>query len=78
MEELKFTSVNHEKYGTKSINIENACVVIEKEDFEIIELKTKFKHEVGTIKLINQDLIDKLKSWEAQINDYLKNNGGGK
>ena len=78
MEELKFTFVNNEKYNTTSINIENATIKIKEEDFEIIELRNKFNHQVGTIKLNNQDLIDKLKSWETQINDYLKSNGGGK
>ena len=72
MSELKFTRVNNEKYNTVSINIENAFIKITEEDYEIIEKKSKFDYQTGTIKLNNQDLIDKLKSWETQINDYLK------
>ena len=78
MSELKFTRVNNEKYNTVSIIIENAFIKIKEEDFEIIERKSRFDYVSGTIILFNQDLKDKLKSWETQINDYLKNNGGGK
>ena len=75
MSKLKFTRVNNEKYNTVSINIENAFIKITEEDYEIIERKSKFDYQTGTIKLNNQDLIDKLKSWETQINDYLKSEG---
>ena len=76
MSELKFTRVNNEKYNTVSINIENAFIPITKEDYNIINTeKTKYGYKKATIKLINQDLIDKLKLWETQINDYLKNEG---
>ena len=75
MSELKFTHVNHEEHNTVSINIENAFIKITEEDYEIIEKKNKFDYQTGTIKLNNQDLIDKLKSWETQINDYLKSEG---
>ena len=76
MSELKFTRVNNELYNTISINIENAFIPIKKEDYNIMEMvKTKFGYKKTTIKLINQDLINKLKSWETQINDYLKSEG---
>ena len=76
MSELKFTRENNKKYNTVSINIENALIPIKKEDYNIIEtVKTKFGYKKATIKLINQDLIDKLKSWEEEINEYLKNEG---
>ena len=76
MSELKFTRVNNEQYNTVSINIENAFIPIKKEDYNIMEMvKTKFRYKKTTIKLINQDLINKLKSWETQINDYLKSEG---
>ena len=76
MSELKFTRVNNEQYNTVSINIENALIPIKKEDYNIMEMvKTKFGYKKATIKLINQDLIDKLKLWETQINDYLKSEG---
>ena len=76
MSELKFTSVNNEEYNTVSINIENAFITIKKEDYIIIDLeKTKFGYRKANIKIINQDLKEKLKSWETQINNYLKSEG---
>ena len=76
MSELKFTRVNNEEYNTVSINIENAFIPITGEDYNIINTeKTKFGYKKATLKLNNQDLINKLKSWETQINDYLKSEG---
>ena len=76
MSELKFTRVNNEKYNTISINIKNALIPIKEEDYQIIEIiKSKFGYKKTTIKLENQDLINKLKFWETQINDYLKSEG---
>ena len=77
MSELKFTHVNNEEYNTVSINIENAFIEIKKEDYHILETeKTKFGYIKSTIKIINEDLKDKLKSWETEINEYLKNEVG--
>ena len=76
MSELKFTRVNNEEYNTISINIESAFIPITGGDYNIINTeKTKFGYKKATIKLDNQDLKDKLKSWEAEINDYLKSEG---
>ena len=76
MSELKFTRVNHEQYNTISINIENALIPIKKEDYNIIEMvNTKFGYKKANIKINNQDIINKLKSWEEEINDYLKSEG---
>ena len=76
MSELKFTRVNNEQYNTVSINIENALIPIKEEDYQIIDMtKTKFGYKKANIKIINEDLINKLKSWEEEINDYLKNEG---
>ena len=73
MSELKFTRVNNEQYNTVSINIENAFIEIKKEDYHIIDMsKTKFGYIKANIQIINDDLKDKLKLWEIQINDYLK------
>ena len=73
MSELKFTRVNNEEYNTVSINVENAFITIKKEDYNIVDFqKTKFGYRKAVIKIINRDLMDKLKSWETQINDYLK------
>ena len=78
MSELKFTRVNNEQYNTVSINIENAFIEIkEDEEYNIIDIeKNKFGYRQATLKLDNQDLIDKLKSWETEINEYLKSEIG--
>ena len=75
MSELKFSHENNEKYNTISINIENALIPIKKEDYQIMDMsKTKFGYIKANIKIINEDLIiNKLKSWETEINEYLKN-----
>ena len=73
MSELKFTRVNNEEYNTVSINIENAIIEIKEEDYQIEDIvKTKFRYNKANIKIFNDDLKDKLKLWEIQINDYLK------
>ena len=77
MSELKFTRVNNEQYNTVSINIENAFIEIIKDDYHIIDtIKTKFGYRKADIKIKNEDLINKLKSWETEINEYLKNKVG--
>ena len=77
MSELKFTRENNEKYNTISINIENAITVIKEDDYNIMSTeKTKFGYKKSTIKINDEDLKDKLKSWETEINEYLKNKVG--
>ena len=77
MSELKFSRENNEKYNTVSINIENALIPIKEEDYQIIDMtKTKFGYKKANIKINNEDLIEKLKSWETEINEYLKNEVG--
>ena len=77
MSELKFTRVNNEQYNTVSINIENALIEIIEDDYQIMDMrKTKFGYKKANIKIINEDLINKLKSWETEINEYLKNEVG--
>ena len=77
MSELKFTRVNNEQYNTVSINIENAIIEIVDYDYQIMDrLKTKFEYIKANIKINNNDLINKLKSWETEINEYLKNEVG--
>ena len=73
MSELKFSRVNNEEYNTVSINIENAIIDIKDEDYQIMDSsKTKYGYIKANIRIINDDLKDKLKLWEVQINDYLK------
>ena len=73
MSELKFSRVNNEEYNTVSVNIENAIIDIKDEDYQIMDRsKTKYGYTKANIRIINDDLMDKLKLWEVQINDYLK------
>ena len=77
MGELKFTRVNNEEYNTVSINIENAFIEIVKDDYNILDRsKTKFGYTKAIIQIINDDLKNKLKTWETEINEYLKNKAG--
>ena len=77
MGELKFTRTNNEKYNTVSINIENAFIEIVEEDYNISNrAKTKFGYTKANIQIFNDELKNKLKSWETEINEYLKNKVG--
>ena len=77
MSELKFNCVDNEEYKTKSVFVENAIIDIKEEDYQIIDkTKTKFGYEKANIKIFNDDLKNKLKIWEEQINEYLKNEVG--
>ena len=77
MGELKFTRVNNEEYNTVSINIENAFIEIAKDDYQIMDRsKTKFGYIKAIIQIINDELKNKLKLWETEINEYLKNEVG--
>ena len=77
MSELKFNRVNNEKYNTVSVNIENAIIDIKFEDYYTLQTqKTKFGYIKSTIKIINDEIKNKLKIWEEQINEYLKNEVG--
>ena len=77
MSELKFNRVNNEEYKTVSINIENAIMEIVEDDYKIVDIhKTKYGYRKGNIRINNEDLLDNLKIWEVQINEYLKNEVG--
>ena len=77
MSELKFNRVNNEEYKTKSVYVENAIIDIKKEDYKIINrTNTKFGYVKANIIIFNDDLKNKLKIWEEQINEYLKNEVG--
>ena len=77
MSELKFIRTNNEKYNTTSINIENAFIEIAKDDYKISSMrKTKFGYTKANIQIFNVELKNKLKSWETEINEYLKNKVG--
>ena len=77
MSELKFNRVNNEKYNTISVNIENAIINIKQEDYYTIKTqKTKYDYIKSTILITNDEIKNKLKIWEEQINEYLKNEIG--
>ena len=77
MSELKFYCVDNEEYKTKSVFVENAIIDIKEEDYIIIvRTKTKFGYVKANIRILNVELKNKLKIWEEQINEYLKNEVG--
>ena len=77
MSELKFYCVDNEEYKTKSVFVENAIIDIKEEDYIIIDrTKTKFGYVKANIRILNVELKNKLKIWEEQINEYLKNEVG--
>ena len=77
MSELNFYCVDNEEYKTKSVYVENVIINIKEEDYIIINrTKTKFGYTKADIKIFNNDLKNKLKIWEEQINEYLKNEVG--
>ena len=70
MSELKFTRVNNEQYNTVSINIENAIIEIKNKDYYIFDKqKTKFGYKKVNLGLHNDDIKEKLKTWETEINE---------
>ena len=72
MGELKFTRVN-----TTNIIIENAFIEITKDDYNILNRsRTKFGYVTAILQIVNDELKNKLKSWETEINEYLKNEIG--
>ena len=77
MSGLKFNRVNNEEYKTVSINIENAIMEIVEDDYHIFDIdKTKYGYRKGNIRINNEDLLNKLKLWEEEINEFLKNEAG--
>ena len=77
MSELNFTRKNNEEYNTISINIENAIIEIKEDDYYIFDIEnTKFGYRKVNLKINNEDIREKLKSWETEINEYLKTEVG--
>ena len=50
--------------------------IVEDDYYIFNTYKTKFGYRKANIKINNDDLINKLKSWETEINEYLKNEVG--
>ena len=77
MSELKFSRKNNEEYKTTSINIENAIIEIDEDDYYIFNTEnSKFGYREADLKIYNDNIKEKLKSWETEINEYLKNEVG--
>ena len=77
MNNLKFTRVNNEQYNTVSINIENAIIEIKEDEHYVLnDENSKFGYRKVDLKIHNNDIKEKLKSWETEINEYLKNEVG--
>ena len=77
MSELKFTREDNKEYNTVSINIENAIIEIVEDDYYIFDTeKNKFGYKKATLKIDNEGIREKLKSWETEINEYLKSEVG--
>ena len=77
MSELKFTRENNKKYNTTSIKIENAITELKENDYNIFNTEnTKFGDRKVNLRINNDDLKDKLKLWQTEINEYLKNEVG--
>ena len=78
MSELIFNRVDHEKYNTFSLYIDEGDLELEKNDFVIIKVeKTKYDYNKAIIKINKEEVQDEIKEWERQINDYLKSVGVG-
>ena len=77
MSELSFNCVENVEYNTKSVYVENAIMDIKKEDYKISQkITNKFKQIKTVIIILNDEIKSKLKIWEEQINEYLKNEVG--
>ena len=73
MSGLKFNRVNNEEYKTVSVNIENAIMEIVEDDYNIFDIhRTKYGYRKANLRINNEDLLNKLKLWEEEINEYLK------
>ena len=77
MSELKFSRVNNEQYNTVSINIENAIIEIKEDEHYVFNNEnSKFGYRKADLKIHNNNIKEKLKSWETEINEHLKNEVG--
>ena len=60
-----------------SINIENALIEIKEDEHYILnDGISKFGYRKVDLKINNKNIKEKLKSWETEINEYLKNEVG--
>ena len=77
MSELKFNCVNNEEYKTTSVFVENAIIDIKEEDYKVTNrILNKYEQTKVDMVILNKEIKSKLKIWEEQINEYLKNEMG--
>ena len=77
MSELKFICVDNEEYKTKNVFVENAIIDIKEEDYKVINrILNKYKLTKVYMVILNKEIKSKLKIWEEQINEFLKNKMG--
>ena len=77
MSELKFNCVDNEEYKTKSVFVENAIIDIKEEDYKVTNrILNKYEQTKVDMVILNKEIKSKLKIWEEQINEYLKNEMG--
>ena len=77
MSELKFICVDNEEYKTKSVFVENAIIDIKEEDYKVTNrILNKYEQTKVDMVILNKETKSKLKIWEEQINEYLKNEVG--
>ena len=77
MSELKFNCVDSEEYKTKSVFVENAIIDIKEEDYKVTNrILNKYEQTKVDMVILNKEIKSKLKIWEEQINEYLKNEVG--
>ena len=77
MSELKFICVDNEEYKTKNVFVENAIIDIEEEDYKVINrILNKYKQTKVDMVILNKEIKSKLKIFEEQINEFLKNKMG--
>ena len=72
MSKLEFSRRNNKKYNTISITIKKGVLELKK-NYKILKIdKTKWGYKKAVIELDDPDLLERIKQWETQINDYLK------
>ena len=77
MSELKFICVDNEEYKTKSVFVENAIIDSKEEDYKVTNrILNKYEQTKVDMVILNKETKSKLKIWEEQINEYLKNEVG--
>ena len=73
MSELNFNHMTHEEHKTISVYVDNAIMDIKESDYIIKNrILNKYKQSKANIKILNDEIKNKLKIWEEQINEYLK------